>query len=163
MKNNGKMKETSPHAEMDERIALFLRGGMSETEAEAFRAEMKENPKLRERAVLMARLIKQMRKVGKEREQHLVDALQTVDRKTIEMIAKGKGMETMKERKPLMRRLMPWAAGCSGCHHLLCGTCGTVRMDHRAGADQQFRLRTLCPQACTSSCPGEAVAQGGDT
>ena len=52
MKNNGKMKETSPHAEMDERIALFLRGGMSETEAEAFRAEMKENPKLRERAVL---------------------------------------------------------------------------------------------------------------
>ena len=39
MKNNGKMKETSPHAEMDERIALFLRGGMSETEAEAFRAD----------------------------------------------------------------------------------------------------------------------------
>ena len=113
MKNNGKMKETSPHAEMDERIALFLRGGMSETEAEAFRAEMKENPKLRERAVLMARLIKQMRKVGKEREQHLVDALQTVDRKTIEMIAKGKGMETMKERKPLMRRLMPWAAAAA--------------------------------------------------
>lgn len=110
MKINGKMKETSPHAEMDERIALFLRGGMSESEAEAFRAEMKENPKLRERAVMMARLIKQMRRVGKEREQHLVDALQTVDRSTIEMIAKGKGMESMKEQKPLIRRLMPWAA-----------------------------------------------------
>lgn len=113
MKINGKMKETSPHAEMDERIALFLRGGMSESEAEAFRAEMKENPKLRERAILMARLIKQMRRVGKEREQHLVDALQTVDRKTIELIAKGKGMETMKERKPLIRRLMPWAAAAA--------------------------------------------------
>ncbi len=110
MKNNGKMKETSPHAEMDERIALFLRGGMSKAEAEVFRAELNENPKLRERAILMARLIKEMRKVGKEREQHLVDALQTVDRSTIEMIAKGKGMETIKERKPLMRRLMPRAA-----------------------------------------------------
>jgi hypothetical protein len=29
------------------------------------------------------------------------------------MIAKGKGMETMKERKPLMRRLMPWAAAAA--------------------------------------------------
>ena len=113
MKLFGNNKETSPHAEMDERIALFLRGQMSEAEAEAFRAEMKENSKLRERAVFMARLIKQMRRVGKEHEQHLVDALQTVDRKTIELIAKGKGMETIKEYKPLMRRLIPWVAAAA--------------------------------------------------
>ena len=161
MKNNGKMKETSPHAEMDERIALFLRGGMSETEAQAFRAEMKENPKLRERAVLMARLIKQMRKVGKEREQHLVDALQTVDRKTIEMIAKGKGMETMKERKPLMRRLMPWAAAAA----IICcvALVGRYVWITESAQISNFAYELICPQASCSSCPGEAIAQGGDT
>ena len=113
MKNNGIMNETSPLAEMDERIALFLRGQMSEADADAFRAEMKENPKLRERAITMARLIKQMQIVGEERQQRIVDAMQMVDRKTIEKIAQGKAKEMMKEKKPFVRRIMPWVAAAA--------------------------------------------------
>ena len=113
MKTFGNNNETSPHAEMDERIALFLRGEMTEAEADAFRAEMKENSKLRERAVMMARLIKQMREVGEERQQNLVDAIQMVDRKTIERIAQGEGKDLIKTKKPFMRRLAPWIAAAA--------------------------------------------------
>ena len=113
MKIFGNNKETSPQAEMDERIALFLRGQLSQADADAFRAEMKENPKLRERAILMARMIKQMREVGEERKQRVVDAMQSVDRKTIEQIARGKGEKLLKPRKSLTRRLMPWIAAAA--------------------------------------------------
>ncbi|MBR5716463.1 MAG: hypothetical protein IKX59_07735 [Bacteroidales bacterium] len=113
MKKDGNMNETSPQAEMDERIALFLRSRMSEAEADAFRAEMKDNPKLRERAITMARLIKQMQIVGEERQQRVVDAMQTLDRKTIEKIVQGKAKEMMKERKPFVRRIMPWVAAAA--------------------------------------------------
>lgn len=113
MKNIGNNKQTSPHAEMDERIAQFLRGQMSQADADAFRAEMKENPKLRERAVTMARLIKQMKAVGEERQQRVMDAMQAVDRKTIQQIAQGKGEEMMKEKNPVLRRLMPWVAAAA--------------------------------------------------
>jgi len=108
MKIFGKNKQTSPHAEMDERIAQFLRGQMSQTDADSFRAEMKENQKLRERAITMARLIKQMQIVGEEQKQRVIDAMQAVDRKTIVKIAQGKGEEMMKEKKPVLRRLIPW-------------------------------------------------------
>ena len=113
MKIFGKNKETSPQAEMDERIALFLRGQLSQADADAFRAEMKENPKLRERAILMARMAKQMREVGEERKQRVVDAMQSVDRKTVEQIARGKGEKLLKPRKSLTRRLMPWIAAAA--------------------------------------------------
>lgn len=113
MNNFGNNNETSPHAEMDERIDQFLRGQMSKTDADAFRAEMKENAKLRERAITMARLIKQMQVVGEERQQHIIDAMQAVDKKTIQQIAQGKGEEMMKEKKPALRRLIPWVTAAA--------------------------------------------------
>ena len=113
MKIFGKNKETSPQAEMDERIAQFLRGQLSQADADAFRAEMKENARLRERAILVARMIKQMREVGEERRQRVVDAMQMTDRRTIEQIARGKGEKLLKPRKSLTRRLAPWIAAAA--------------------------------------------------
>ncbi len=113
MNNFGNNNETSPHAEMDERIDQFLRGQMSKTDADAFRAEMKENTSLRERAITMARLIKQMQTVGEERRQRVVDAMQVVDKNTVQQIAQGKGEEMMNEKKPVVRRLMPWVAAAA--------------------------------------------------
>lgn len=100
----------SSQTEMDERIERFLRGRMSLEEANAFRAEMKSNETLRERAVLLARLIKQMREVGAEQQQRVVDAMQAVDKETIRQIAAGKGAKLMQPKKTLSRRLRPWVA-----------------------------------------------------
>lgn len=108
MKQNSKKQIEQQKAEWDEQISRFLRGTMSKDEAETFRAELNNNKELRERAVLQARLIRQMRQVGEERTQRVADALRATSPEEIKMLAKGKGAELLKPRKSLGRRLMPW-------------------------------------------------------
>lgn len=93
----------------DEQICRFLRGQMSADEAAAFRAEMKANESLRQRAILQARLIKQMRTVGEERQERIADALRAISPEEANLIARGKGDRLIqKPKKSLMRRLTPW-------------------------------------------------------
>ena len=93
----------------DEQICRFLRGQMSADEADAFRAELKKNEALRQRAVLQARLIKQMQEVGEEREQRMVDAMRTLSTDEARIIAQGKGERLIsKPKKSLVRHLAPW-------------------------------------------------------
>lgn len=93
----------------DEQICHFLRGQMSADEADAFRAELKKNEPLRQRAVLQARLIKQMQEVGEEREQRIIDAMRTLSPNEARIIAQGKGDRLIsKPKKNLARRLAPW-------------------------------------------------------
>lgn len=108
MKQNSKKQIEQQKAEWDEQISRFLRGTMSKAETEAFRAELNNNKELRERAVLQARLIRQMRQVGEERTQRVADALRATSPEEIKMLAKGKGAELLKPHKSLGRRLMPW-------------------------------------------------------
>lgn len=108
MKQNSKKQNVQQMAEWDEQISRFLRGTMSKDEAEAFRAELNNNKELRERAVLQARLIRQMRQVGEERTQRVADAMRSAAPEEITMLAKGKGAKLLKPRKSLGRRLMPW-------------------------------------------------------
>lgn len=108
MKQNSKKQIEQQKAEWDEQISRFLRGTMSKDEAEAFRAELYNNKELRERAVLQARLIRQMRQVGEERTQRVADAMRSAAPEEITMLAKGKGAKLLKPRKSLGRRLMPW-------------------------------------------------------
>lgn len=93
----------------DEQICRFLRGQMSADEATAFRTELKNNETLRQRAILQARLIKQMQEVGEEREQRIVDAMRTLSTNEARIIAQGKGDRLIsKPKKSLARRLAPW-------------------------------------------------------
>lgn len=109
MKQNSKKQIEQQKAEWDEQISRFLRGTMSKVEAEAFRAELNNNNKeLRERAVLQARLIRQMRQVGEERTKRVADVMRSAAPEEITMLAKGKGAKLLKPRKSLARRLMPW-------------------------------------------------------
>ena len=108
MKQNSKKQIEQQKAEWDEQISRFLRGTMSKDEAEAFRAELYNNKELRERAVLQARLIRQMRQVGEERTKRVADAMRSAAPEEITMLAKGKGAKLLKPRKSLGRRLMPW-------------------------------------------------------
>lgn len=108
MKQNSKKQIEQQMAEWDEQISRFLRGTMSKVEAEAFRAELNNNKELRERAVLQARLIRQMRQVGEERTKRVADVMRSAAPEEITMLAKGKGAKLLKPRKSLGRRLMPW-------------------------------------------------------
>ena len=50
--------------EEDDRIASYLKGQMSGEEEQAFLQELEENPDLKERAIIMARLVKGLKEVG---------------------------------------------------------------------------------------------------
>lgn len=108
MQNKKKEKEQQLML-WDEQICRFLRGQMTADEATAFRSEMKANEPLRQRAILQARLIKQMHEVGEEREQRIADALRAISPEEAQFIARGKGERLIqKPKKSLMRRLTPW-------------------------------------------------------
>lgn len=93
----------------DEQICRFLHGQMPADEADTFRAELKKNESLRQRAVLQARLIKQMQEVGEEREQRIADAMRAISPEEARLIAQGKGERLIsKPKKSLTRRLAPW-------------------------------------------------------
>lgn len=93
----------------DEQICRFLRGQMPADEADSFRAELKKNEALRQRAVLQARLIKQMKEVGEERKQRIADAMRAISPEEARLIAQGKGNRLIqKPKKSLTRRLAPW-------------------------------------------------------
>ena len=50
--------------EEDDRIASYLKGQMSGEEDQAFLRELEEKPEMKERAIIMARLIKGLKEVG---------------------------------------------------------------------------------------------------
>lgn len=108
MWNNKKQREQQLML-WDEQICRFLRGQMSADEAATFRAELKKNEALRQRAVLQSRLIKQMQEVGEELEQRIADAMRAVSPEEARIIARGKGERLIqKPKKSLARRLAPW-------------------------------------------------------
>lgn len=108
MQKNDKNKEQQLML-WDEQICRFLRGQMPADEAASFRTELKQNVALRQRAALQARLIKQMREVGEERDRRIVDAMRAISPEEARLIAQGKGERLMqKPKKSLMRRLTPW-------------------------------------------------------
>lgn len=79
MDNNIKVTEQEIHD--DERIDAFLRGKMSDDEAQQFLKELESNQELKGKAIAMARLAKAMNKVGREREEETVKMLQSVSKK----------------------------------------------------------------------------------
>ena len=59
----------------DERIALYLKGKMSAEEEEKFLKELEEYPKLKEKAIITARLVKGLKEVGSERDRDIQQAI----------------------------------------------------------------------------------------
>lgn len=98
----------------DERIAKFLKGKMTQDEESAFMTDLKSDEELRSKAIVMARLSKGLSEVGHMQDQEIIDAFLTIDKPTVENIARNtvKGnISTEKEKKaPVvsMRKLSTW-------------------------------------------------------
>ena len=61
--------------EEDDRIASYLKGQMSGEEEQAFLQELEENPDLKERAIIMARLVKGLKEVGTAQDKETIGAI----------------------------------------------------------------------------------------
>lgn len=74
--------------EEDARIESYLKGQMSADEEQIFLKELEENPELKEKAIVMARLVKGLKEVGAEQDKAIIDAFLASSEEEIAAIAK---------------------------------------------------------------------------
>ena len=71
----------------DEKITSYLKGNMSKEEETVFLQELKANPELKAKAIAMARLVKGLKEVRKERDKELKSELISSNKDEIKEIA----------------------------------------------------------------------------
>lgn len=68
----------------EDRIIAYLKGQMPEEEGQKFLKELKEDADLREKAVIIARLVKGLKQVGRKKDRDIMDALLASDEQEVE-------------------------------------------------------------------------------
>ena len=69
------MQEIHRIEEIDERIELFLKGKMNPTEAESFKLELKDNKELRNRAKVVALMVKAMKESSSKQDERIINEI----------------------------------------------------------------------------------------
>ena len=75
--------------EEDDRIASYLKGQMSGEEEQTFLQELEENPDLKERAIIMARLVKGLKEVGIAQDKETIGAILASNKQGVENATKN--------------------------------------------------------------------------
>ncbi len=68
----------------EDRIIAYLKGQMPEEEGQKFLKELKEDADLREKAVIIARLVKGLKQVGRQKDRDIMGALLASDEQEVE-------------------------------------------------------------------------------
>lgn len=69
------MQEIHRFEEIDERIELFLKGKMNPTEAESFKLELKDNKEFRNRAKVVALMVKAMKESSSKQDERIINEI----------------------------------------------------------------------------------------
>ena len=75
--------------EEDDRIASYLKGQMSGEEEQSFLQELAEKPDLKERAIIMARLVKGLKEVGTAQDKETIGAILASNKQGVENATKN--------------------------------------------------------------------------
>ena len=75
--------------EQDDRIEAYLKGQLSADEEQLFLKELEEKPELKEKAIVTARLIKGLKKVGAEQDKDIMGAFLASSEQGVETVAKN--------------------------------------------------------------------------
>lgn len=73
--------------EEDNRIEAYLKGQMSAEEEQSFLKEVKNNPELKDKAIIMARLVKGLKQVGAEQDREFLNVILASNRQDVNMAA----------------------------------------------------------------------------
>ena len=79
--------------EEDDRIESYLKGQMSGEEDQAFLRELEEKPEMKERAIIMARLIKGLKEVGTAQDRETIGAILASNKQSVEYATKNAFLE----------------------------------------------------------------------
>lgn len=72
----------------DDRIVAYLKGQMTAEEEKQFLKELEDNPDLKEKAIVTARLVKGLKQVGEERDKDIMGAFLASSEQGVEAVAK---------------------------------------------------------------------------
>ncbi len=82
------LKELNAKATMlygeDDRIVAYLTGQMSDEEGKLFLKELEDNADMKEKAIIIARLVKGLKEVGREKDRDILDVLLASDKLDVE-------------------------------------------------------------------------------
>lgn len=93
----------------DERIDAYLKGEMTKDEEPRFLQELKTNPELKQRAVLMARFVRGMKEVGTQQDEDVKKALSSSSVDDVKKIIQSVSLE--RETRPIpIRRYTTWVS-----------------------------------------------------
>ena len=74
--------------EEDDRIVAYLKGQMTEEEEQQFMKDLEDNPDLKEKAIVTARLVKGLKQVGEEQDKDIRGAFLASSEQGVEAVAK---------------------------------------------------------------------------
>ena len=99
--------------EEDDRIASYLKGQMSGEEDQAFLRELEEKPEMKERAIIMARLIKGLKEVGIAQDRETIGAILASNKQSVEKVVKNTiyeatAVQTTTKKVVSMRKPAAW-------------------------------------------------------
>lgn len=72
----------------DDRIVAYIKGQMTAEEEQQFLKELEDNPDLKEKAIVTARLVKGLKQVGEEQDKGIRDAFLASSEQGVEAVAK---------------------------------------------------------------------------
>lgn len=81
------IKDQIPYGEYD-RIVVYLKGKMSQEEEGKFLKDLEENAKLKENAIIIARLVKGLKEVGREKDRKIMDAFLASNVEDVENVSR---------------------------------------------------------------------------
>lgn len=106
--------------EEDDRIVAYLKGQMTVEEEQQFMKELEDNPDLKEKAIVTARLIKGLKQVGEEQDKDIRGAFLASSEQGVEAVAKrvtqnkdvdiAAKQDVAAQTIPIIRRVSSWIA-----------------------------------------------------
>ena len=94
--------------EEDDRIAAYIKGQLSPEEEQLFLKELEDNPALKEKAIVTARLVKGLKQVGEERDNDIRGAFLASSEQGVETITKQ--VTRQRAKTVSIRKTSTWIA-----------------------------------------------------
>ena len=92
----------------DDRIAAYIKGQLSSEEEQLFLKELEDNPELKEKAIVTARLVKGLKQVGDEQDNNIRGAFLASSEQGVETVTKQ--VTHQRAKTVSIRKTFTWIA-----------------------------------------------------
>lgn len=141
--------------EEDDRIAAYIKGQLSTEEEQLFLKELEENPELKEKAIVTARLVKGLKQVGEEQDNDICRAFLASSEQGVETVTKQ--VTHQRAKKIPIRKVSTWIAVAASVVCIVWIGIDYADYKHTTGLGEEYA------NDFPSDVPSGAIARGEDT